>query len=69
MKLFVKNIRHLAGVEYEPKLRLQGKEMANVNIIDDAWLLVEDGRFSQFEASFMRCITRSIFSSSSRFSP
>lgn len=48
MKLFVKNIRHLAGVEYEPKLRLQGKEMANVNVIDDAWLLVEDGRFSQF---------------------
>ena len=50
MKLFVKNIRHLAGVEYEPKLRLQGKEMGIVNTIDDAWLLVEDGRFAAFGA-------------------
>ena len=48
MKQLVKNIRCLAGVEYEPKLRLQGKEMAEFNTIDDAWLLVEDGRFAEF---------------------
>lgn len=48
MKLFVKNIRCLAGVEYEPKLRLKGKEMATFNTIDNAWLLVENGRFAQF---------------------
>ena len=48
MKLLVKNIRTLAGIEYAPKLRLQGKEMGIVNTIADAWLLVEDGRFAAF---------------------
>ena len=48
MKTLVKNIRRLAGVEYEPKVRLQGKEMATLNTIEDAWLLVEHGRFAQF---------------------
>lgn len=50
MKLLVKNIRTLAGIEYAPKFRLQGKEMGIVNTIDDAWLLVEDGRFAAFGA-------------------
>lgn len=50
MKLLVKNIRTLAGIEQAPKLRLQGKEMGIVNTIDDAWLLVEDGRFAAFGA-------------------
>ena len=48
MKQLVKNIRCLAGVEYEPKLRLKGEEMAQYCTIDDAWLLVEDGRFAEF---------------------
>ena len=48
MKLLVKNICCLAGVEYSPKPRLQGKEMAEVGTIDNAWLLVEDGRFAGF---------------------
>ena len=48
MKLLVKNIRCLAGVEYSPKPRLQGKEMAEVGTIDNAWLIVEDGRFAGF---------------------
>lgn len=50
MKLLVKNIRTLAGIEHAPKLRLQGKKMGIVNTIDDAWLLVEDGRFVAFGA-------------------
>ena len=50
MKLHVKNIRTLTGIEHAPKLRLQGKEMGIVNTIDDAWLLVEDGRFAAFGA-------------------
>lgn len=50
MKLLVKNIRTLAGIEHAPKHRLQGKEMGIVNTIDDAWLLVEDGRFAAFGA-------------------
>lgn len=48
MKQLVKNIRCLAGVEYEPKLRLRGEEMAQYCTIDNAWLLVEDGRFAEF---------------------
>ena len=43
MKLLVKNIRSLVGVEYMSKLRLQGRQMAELNTIDNAWLLVEDG--------------------------
>ena len=50
MKLLVKNIRTLAGIEHAPKLSLQGNEMGIVNTIDDAWLLVEDGRFAAFGA-------------------
>lgn len=50
MKLLVKNIRTLAGIEHAPKLCLQGKEMGIVNTIDDAWLLVEDGHFAAFGA-------------------
>lgn len=48
MKLLVKNIGCLAGIEYESKLRLKGKEMSVINTIDDAWLLVENGKFAQF---------------------
>ena len=46
MKLLVKNIHTLAGVEYEPKLRLKGKEMAQTSTISNAlrslgaWLTV-----------------------------
>lgn len=48
MKLLVKNIRSLVGVEYMSKLRLQGRQMAELNTIDNAWLLVEDRRFAEF---------------------
>ena len=48
MKQLVKNISCLAGIEYQPKTRLQGKEMATFNTIDNAWLLIEDGRVAQF---------------------
>ena len=48
MKQLVKNISCLAGIEYQPKLRLRGKEMATFNTIDNAWLLIEDGRVAQF---------------------
>ena len=48
MRLLVKNIKTLAGIEHAPKLRLQGKEMSAFNTIDNAWLLVEDGRCAAF---------------------
>ena len=48
MKVLINNIKTLAGIEHAPKLRLQGKEMSAFNTIDDAWLLIEDGRFAAF---------------------
>ncbi len=43
MRTVITNIKTLAGVDTQRKKRLQGKEMAVLGQIDDAWLLVEDG--------------------------
>ena len=48
MKLFVKNIAILAGADSHGKLRLQGREMAETGIINDAFLYVEDGIIKRF---------------------
>lgn len=48
MKMLVKNIRCLAGVEQTPQPRRQGKAMAEFNCIENAWLLIENGRFAEF---------------------
>lgn len=48
MKMLVKNIRCLAGVEQTPQLRRQGKAMSEFNCIENAWLLIENGRFAEF---------------------
>ena len=48
MHTLITNIRHLAGVDHTLKPRLQGKEMAEYEIIENAWLLIEDGRFKAF---------------------
>ncbi|MCR5130393.1 MAG: imidazolonepropionase [Prevotella sp.] len=48
MKTFIKNIGLLAGIQHEPVLFLQGSEMARLNTIEHAWMLVEDGRISDF---------------------
>ena len=45
MKLLVKNIGILAGIDHHGFLRLQGTEMASFNQFTDAWLYVEDGIF------------------------
>ncbi len=50
MRLLVSNIKTLAGIDNTGKLRLQGTEMARLDSISDAWLLVEDGRFKAFGA-------------------
>lgn len=50
MRLLVSNIKTLAGIDNTGKLRLQGAEMARLDSISDAWLLVEDGRFKAFGA-------------------
>ena len=46
MRTVITNIKTLAGVDTQRKKRLQGKEMAVLGQIDDAWLLVEDGRIA-----------------------
>lgn len=45
MRKLITNIGILAGLDTELKPRLCGKEMAVLNTMTDAWLLVEDGRF------------------------
>lgn len=46
MKLLVVNIGILAGIDTECKPRLVGREMSDFHVVNNAWLLVEDGRFS-----------------------
>ena len=50
MKLLVKNIATLAGVDYEPIARRQGVQMRELSCIDHAYLLVEDGVIADFGA-------------------
>ena len=48
MRTLIKNIKELVGVEDAPKLRKQGKEMAELQTIKDAYLVVEDGKIKAF---------------------
>ena len=47
MRLLIKNIGLLV-VDRHGKSRLQGAEMSQLDILHDAWLLVDDGRFAAF---------------------
>jgi imidazolonepropionase len=48
MNLLIKNIGLLL-VDRHGKERLQGVEMARQDVLHDAWLLIEDGRFAAFD--------------------
>ena len=48
MQTLIKNIKELVGVESAPKLRKQGREMAELETVKDAYLLVEDGKIAAF---------------------
>ena len=48
MRTLVRNIKELVGVETSPKLRKQGKEMAQLETIKDAYMLIEDGKIKAF---------------------
>ena len=48
MRLLVSNIKTLAGIVGDGVSRLQGAEMKRLSMIDDAWLLVENGKISAF---------------------
>lgn len=46
MRVLIENIGILAGIDSHGKQMLCGKEMQSLGILNDAWLLVEDGRFA-----------------------
>lgn len=48
MRTLITGIRQLAGVDWEFKERLQGAEMSRFSSLEDAWLLVENGRIADF---------------------
>lgn len=48
MKTLIKNIKELVQVENSPKLRVMGKEMAHIDTIKDAYLIVEDDKIADF---------------------
>ncbi|MBO7576324.1 MAG: imidazolonepropionase, partial [Bacteroidales bacterium] len=48
MLTLIKNIKELVGVESTPQLRKQGKEMARLETVKDAYLLVENGKIKAF---------------------
>lgn len=50
MRTRIVNIKRLVGVDTHHKLRLQGKEMMELGQIENAWLLVEDGRIAAWGA-------------------
>ena len=46
--MLIKNIGKLVGVRDDEKLCLAGREMAELKTIDNAWMLVDDGRIEAF---------------------
>ena len=48
MRTLVENIGCIFGIERHGRLRLCGDDMDRMETLDDAWLLVEDGRIAAF---------------------
>ena len=48
MKLLIKNIKELIQVEKSPKLKVAGREMANLETIKDAYLYIDGGKIAEF---------------------
>lgn len=48
MKTLIKNIKELVQVERNPKLRVMGKDMAKMETIKNAYLIVEDEKIAEF---------------------
>ncbi len=48
MAILIKNIKKLVQTESRPKLLARGKEMSQVESIDNAWLLIQDGKIADF---------------------
>ena len=48
MRTLIKNIKELVQVERQPKLRVCGKDMAQMETVQNAYLIVEDDKISAF---------------------
>lgn len=48
MRLLVKNIGQIVGIETAGRLRICGEEMDRIETLDDAWLLAADGRIAAY---------------------
>ncbi len=48
MKTLIKNIKELVQVERQPKLRVCGKDMAQMETVKNAYLIVEDDKIAAF---------------------
>ena len=48
MRTLVDNIGCIFGIERQGRLRLRGEEMGRMETLEDAWMLVEDGRIAAF---------------------
>ncbi len=48
MKILIRNIRELVNVEHDPRPFVKGKEMATVNTIRNAFLLIDKGMIKEF---------------------
>lgn len=46
--MLITNIKGLVGIHPKDKLNLRGSEMANLPILENAWLLLEDGLIKDF---------------------
>ena len=48
MRLLIQNIKELIGVEENPRLKVSGSEMKELQTISNAWLLIEDDKIADF---------------------
>ncbi|MFA7116009.1 MAG: imidazolonepropionase [Bacteroidales bacterium] len=66
MRIFIKNIKRLIGIQEERNLPLKGKEMSKVGILDNAYLIIEGelisdfGEMSELDATQLEAIEKSV---------
>ena len=48
MLTLIKNIKQIVGIDRTNRMRLQGKEMAQLETLDDAYLIIEDEKIKAF---------------------
>ena len=48
MKILIKNIKEIIQIEESPRLKVAGKDMANLKTLKDAYLIIIDGKIAEF---------------------